>query len=323
MFFVLSGFLLTQILLTEKKQSELLVNNTQKLSIIGKFIARRSLKIFPLYYLLLIILIKGRSFHFNSLNKDWPYYFSYTQNFLLYFNQEWSSSKLSPLYTLAVEEQFYLFWPWIIIFSPKKYLVHLLSGGVIIGVLTQLYIFFFMGNNIFAYLLTPSCIDTFCIGGLLAYIVVYQNALNKYYNHLKIIGIIGLIIFIIGNVLKINTLIPQRTLVSLISVWLIAKILTNKNEYFNSIMTNKFVMSLGKVSYGLYLFHNFVPINIERLIELLKKYPNKIPFSNELVNISTNQGAFLIICTLALLIITYISFNLIEKPILKFKKYFA
>lgn len=322
-FFVLSGFLLTQILLIEKNRSELLQNNPQRLSIIGKFIARRSLKIFPLYYLFLFILIKGRKFHPNSLNTDWPYYFSYLQNFILYFNQAWYSSKLSPLYALAVEKQFYLIWPWIIIFSPKKYLVHILSGGFIIGVLIQLYIYFFMGNDTFAYLLTPACLDTFCAGGLLAYIVVYKDALDKYYKLIKTTGIIALMTFVIGNVFSINLIVPQRTLVSMISMWLLAKILTNKSEYFNTIMTNRFIMSIGKVSYGIYLFHNFIPINVQRLFDLLKKYPNKTPLTNELINIANNQFAFLLICTVVLLTVTYTSFYLFEKPILRLKKYFV
>ena len=322
-FFVLSGFLITQILLKDKQKIELLETNANKLSIIGKFTARRALRIFPIYYLLLFILYKGRSFHPSTLNIDWPFYISYLQNFIYFFRQAWSSSKLSPFWTLAVEEQFYIFWPWIIIFSPKKYIVHVLSGGFIIGVLIQLYIYFFMGNNEFAYLLTPACIDAFCTGGILAFIIVYKNALNQYYKHIKIIGLFALIIFIVGNIFKIDFIIPQRTLVSLITVWLLAKILTNKNKYFDYIMSNNIIMSIGKVSYGIYLFHNLVPVNVQRLLDLLKKHPNKIPFSNELVQISSNQIVFLFICTVVLLTITYTSFYLIEKPILKLKKYFA
>lgn len=322
-FFVLSGFLITQILFKDKQQAELMDSNTSRLSIIGKFTARRALRIFPVYYLLLFILIMGRSFHPNTMMKDWPYYFSYLQNFQFYFNQAWSYSKLSPFWTLAVEEQFYIFWPWIMIFSPKKYLIHVLSGGFLIGFLVQLYIYSFMANNTFAYLLTPACIDAFCIGGILAYIIVYQNALDRYYPFIKTIGWIALLIFIVINVFKINFIIPQRTLVSLITMWLLAKILTNKNESFNYIMSNELIMSIGKVSYGIYLFHNFVPINVQRILDLLKKYPNKLPLMNELLNISNYQVGFLLICAIVLLFVTYTSFNLIEKPILKLKKYFV
>ena len=322
-FFVLSGFLITQILLKDKQKIELLETNANKLSIIGKFTARRALRIFPIYYLLLFILLKGRSFHPSTLNIDWPLYISYLQNFLFFFRQAASTSKLTPFWTLAVEEQFYIFWPWIIILSSKKYIIHVLSGGFIIGVLIQLYIYFFMGNNDFAYFLTPACIDAFCTGGILAFIIVYKNSLNQYYIHIKFIGLFALIIFIISNLFKINFIIPQRTLVALITVWLLAKILTNKNKYFDYIMSNNIIMSIGKVSYGIYLFHNLVPINVQRLLDLLKKYPNKIPLSNEIVQISSNQIVFLIICTVVLLTITYTSFYLIEKPILKLKKYFA
>ena len=323
-FFVLSGFLITQILLRDKQKIETLNDGTNKLSIIGKFTIRRALRIFPIYYILLIVLILSRSILPNLVMQDWYYYALYIQNYLYYFRDAFPGGKLSHMWSLAVEEQFYLFWPWIIVFINKKHLLKVLFGGLIFGFLFQFSIPFIWGShNPYVGLLTPACIDSFCAGGLLAYIIVYKNALNKFYPLIQNIGIVALIIFLISNLFKINFHLPERTIVSVITTWLLAKILTNKNKYFDLVMSNELVMSLGKVSYGLYLFHNFIPTIVFALFHWTKKNPTKVPFSNELIQISDNHSSFLLICLIVLLMITYASFNLIEKPILKLKKYFA
>lgn len=323
-FFVLSGFLITQILLKDKQKNESHNAENSKLGIIGKFTARRALRIFPIYYILLILLFLGRSFLPNPLVQDWYYYALYIQNFLFYFRNEWPGGNLSPMWSLAVEEQFYLLWPWIMVFVNKKHLLKVLFCGLATGITFQLCIPLIWGkSNMFAGLLTPACIDSFCAGGLLAYIIVYKNALNHYYPFIQKIGIAALFILLASTFFKFNFYIPERTIVSLITTWLLGKILTNKNKYFDYIMSNELIMSLGKVSYGLYLFHNFIPTIVSAILHWVKKNHTKVPFSNELIQITNNQGAFLLISTIVLLIITYASFNLIEKPILKFKKYFA
>jgi peptidoglycan/LPS O-acetylase OafA/YrhL len=322
MFFVLSGFLITQILLRDKKKLESSPIKGNKLGIIGKFTARRALRIFPVYYALLIALYYGRSFFHNPVVQDWQYYALYFQNFLFYIRQSWPDGKLSPMWSLAVEEQFYLFWPWIMVYIPEKHLLKVLIGGFIFGILFQLTMHLFLIKGMFAGLLTPACIDSFCAGGLLSYIIVYKNALNKYYPIIQKIGIVTLILFLASTFMNINMYVPNRTVISIITTWILAKILTNTNKYFDIIMSTNIMMSLGKVSYGLYLFHNFIPTIIAAIIHWVGKHPNTVPYSATFLTFSSNQGFFLLLCVLMLLVITYSSFYLIEKPILRFKKYF-
>jgi hypothetical protein len=105
---------------------ETLNDGTNKLSIIGKFTIRRALRIFPIYYILLIVLILSRSILPNPVMQDWYYYALYIQNYLYYFRDAFPGGKLSHMWSLAVEEQFYLFWPWIIVFNNKKHLLKVL-----------------------------------------------------------------------------------------------------------------------------------------------------------------------------------------------------
>ena len=81
-FFVLSGFLITRILLVNKNSIENKETNESKLKAIVNFMFRRSLRIFPLYYLVLLILYFGANYLPNPIPTDWKYYVLYLQNFL-------------------------------------------------------------------------------------------------------------------------------------------------------------------------------------------------------------------------------------------------
>ena len=107
LFFVLSGFLITRILLHQKK---LIVENKntfwQSISI---FYIRRALRIFPLYYLIVLLMIFFNAQNAQNLS---PYLLSYTFNFIVS-----ASNFTGPnwLWSLSVEEQFYLAWPAIVL----------------------------------------------------------------------------------------------------------------------------------------------------------------------------------------------------------------
>jgi peptidoglycan/LPS O-acetylase OafA/YrhL len=111
-FFVLSGYLITQILLREKEKQ-------QFGDFLGRFYWRRSLRIFPLYFTFLALaLVAYTGFgEPKSFATDWPYLATYTTNF-----GRLRSTDIGPifvhLWSLAVEEQFYLFWPLLVYFLP-------------------------------------------------------------------------------------------------------------------------------------------------------------------------------------------------------------
>ena len=119
-FFALSGFLITRILLVYKFNQDAGYDKHSKWHILGRFIYRRALRIFPVYFLLLFVLYHISYFLPNTLKADWGWYVSYLQNFLFYIRQSWAIGKVSPFWTLAVEEQFYMFWPLLILFVPTR-----------------------------------------------------------------------------------------------------------------------------------------------------------------------------------------------------------
>jgi peptidoglycan/LPS O-acetylase OafA/YrhL len=115
-FFVLSGYLITRILLS------LRVKSRQGLLLKGKavrnFYVRRALRIVPLYFAVLGIVT---ALDVGSFRENWAWHWTYLSNIYFYFHPGDISGY--HIWTLSVEEQFYLVWPLIILFMPRRYLV--------------------------------------------------------------------------------------------------------------------------------------------------------------------------------------------------------
>ncbi|MFM7726564.1 MAG: acyltransferase family protein, partial [Flavobacteriales bacterium] len=124
-FFVISGYLITAILLEQKSA----IGN--KLQIIRNFIIKRALRLFPAYYLFVsffaILMLALGLYVWDAGNGI--YYFTYTQN-ILFFNEGMKGVQANHLWTLAIEEQFYLVWPWLVIYLSNTRLIRLLCVSV-------------------------------------------------------------------------------------------------------------------------------------------------------------------------------------------------
>ena len=175
-FFVLSGFLITPILLSMKAETSS--------AYFIKFYGRRSIRIFPLYYFYLaaiafIFLVtkttdEGSFYFFKNL----PYAITYTFNFFHASSAFKHTDLLSHFWSLAVEEQFYLLWPLLLFFIPNKFIKHLLIFFALLSPILRWlffiyikfpeYSFLFENKSVVVYVLPTSHLDAFAIGGLFA-----------------------------------------------------------------------------------------------------------------------------------------------------------
>lgn len=142
LFFVLSGFLVTEVLISSKGNKYFFRN----------FYFRRILRIFPLYYITLLLFFLGGSYFFSNhktnavyqfyaINQVW--FWTYTQNFLFTIKGPAPMPYLTHFWSLAVEEQFYLFFPFIIAISKnKKVLIWTLTSLIIASIFLRNYIYF-------------------------------------------------------------------------------------------------------------------------------------------------------------------------------------
>ena len=319
LFFVLSGFLITRILLQAKQKDEEL-QRSHGFSL-KQFFIRRTVRIFPIYYLTIFVL-----FVLNEppiREKIW-WYLTYSTNIYIAIKQTWLGSS-DHLWSLAVEEQVYLFFPFIIFFLPTRYLTKILYGFIAFSVLLRL--FFFLNGTAWMtpYVLMPTCLDAFGMGGLLAYFFFNKSEkakafiTNKSYLITSLILYVGIVVwgkqFPEGH--NIITVVFLRFFESLLSVFVVGNAAYGFGGIAKTILENNTSVYLGRISYGIYIYHKFIfnayhSSATHPVVRLL----NKLPI------IAQNFPLKIIFLYLITIVVASISWFLIEKPINYWKEKF-
>lgn len=328
LFFVLSGFLITRILLNAKERDEKLERN-HKFSL-KQFYIRRTIRIFPVYYLTLGVLYL---MDVTPVRDKFWWLFTYNTNNYVAIYERWLGS-VDHLWSLAVEEQFYLFFPFLILFLNWKSLSKMLYFCVILSVGLRLF-FYLRGDDwVRPYVLVFTCLDAFGIGGLFAYYVWQgkQQVIRLFSGWLPILtSLIAYILIVVwskfsGEAHNFVTDVLLRLFESLLSIAIIGKIVVNNFEgtenWLTKLLSGAVVIYIGKISYGIYIYHNFV-YNFYHTPEtnIVAKVLNKMQ------DFITEPSLFLVakICFLfgVTTIIASLSWFLIEKPINKKKEQFG
>jgi len=309
LFYVLSGFLITGILLNSKEEID---QGLKTVSFCAKtFFIRRILRIFPIYYLALLIAFI-LAVH-QARESIWWHIF-YLSNVYIAQQGRWVDA-IGHLWSLSVEEQFYLIWPWIIFFTPRKRLLTVLIALIAIA---PLYRFACLMNHapyIVSRVITLGCMDFFGIGALLAYLKKYNYTsytANNFAKHGLLIGGVLFPLAILLGLLGIKNPVGifAKTCEALFFCWVIFTASERFNGVVGKILETKILIYIGKISYGIYLYHNFVPFII----------PAKL--SNFYSHYVKHQLGVPILYTLITITIASISWLLIEKPVNKLKQKF-
>ena len=258
LFFVLSGFLITTILLNDAGSPHFLKN----------FFIRRILRIFPLYFLCLIIFLI--LFPFLGLYKKELSFFIANQWWLWTYLQNWlyslfltdDAKMLTHLWSLAVEEQFYLIWPFIILLVKKP-------GKLFFIMLTVLFLVFF-GRSLlwfshitdlnYTTLYTFTRIDGICIGSMVALLMRFRPGLIGKYMAIIVLTLACInFVFYFLNQSKKNdypylSFVGYTTFCAMFGL-LVHEIVSGNNKILNNILSISPLRFLGKISYGFYVFH--------------------------------------------------------------------
>lgn len=296
-FFTLSGFLITGILLSKLTGKNDLFSRVSLLKY-RNFIARRILRIVPAYALALFLtwlLIK----HLPSFEQSaWKWLITFTTNWHIIQLDYWPST-IVHFWSLAVEEQYYLFWPMLLFFFKGRSFPFLAFIMIALAVFVR---YQARHHNIFD-ASTFACLDSFAMGGLFAW-YRHQNSRNELtpINYLPWLALVLFLLVSFGNYLSIDFFINQRRLLgSLVSILLIV-FLVSRNDYNRTssfFWENPFLLEIGKISYGIYLFHLLIP-----------DIPGLHWAAGALVKAAIVFG------------FSWLSWNYFEKPILAYKKYF-
>jgi peptidoglycan/LPS O-acetylase OafA/YrhL len=311
LFFVLSGFLISENLLKQigkKKPGE---------QILKQFYLKRILRIFPAYYFVMIIAF---IINLDNARQLALYNFTYTLNFYNAFSGDIGHA-LSHIWSLCVEEQFYLIWPLLLlIIRPKHHQVLIVStimGAIFFRLL--LYSFNVPNYNIQNYRMMPGCMDALGLGALLAYlklnhIVFLRKGLKLFI--VPLLSFLGFLFIEFGGKHLVVSEIFERFFVSVCSFFLIGIAVFNFNNWFGKFLEYKFIQYLGKISYGLYLYHLIISSILESNFKyfwenIRRSLPAVLGYNSYIVS-----APFYFLITV---LVASLSYFMIEKPFLVLK----
>ncbi|HEY1661571.1 MAG TPA: acyltransferase [Verrucomicrobiae bacterium] len=303
-FFVISGFLITGILLDNRSE-------TDRSFIFRQFYARRILRIFPLFYAVLVV---GLILNANTVRQYWYWHVTYLSNILFYLHG-WQA-QTSHFWSLAVEEQFYLCWPLLIIFLPKRFILPVILAAIVGAPLFE------TGMNVFyirhspyltASVLAPSCMDSLGIGALLAYGVRQKYPMKYLAYGLLMIGLIGCAIWR-WSYFAITWEPFFRLGENCILGWLVFSSAQGFRGPVGWLLESAPMNFLGKISYGLYIIHNFA-ISLWRGLIALLGNPSWLARIHAM-------PAQIFIFTFITVGLASLSWYVLEKPIINLKRKF-
>ena len=314
LFFVLSGFLITGILIGSKQRPHYFKN----------FYMRRLLRIFPLYYGVLVVIFlglrwlpfaAGPSMDKMVENQWWAW--GYGINLLVAKAGVWTPPYISHFWSLAVEEHFYLVWPLLVFYLSDRGLRLTCWGLIVASTALSVFLEIQHVNELAIYTLTPCRLNGLCSGGLLA-VYVRQRPLTG--RHAWIL--LGITVMVKALIILVNhfdpdmhaVLDPFRSL-----TWttgflalVLGAVTAPADSWLGRFLTWRAMVSLGKYSYGMYVFHHFLSTwgRDHGWLDLIAE-----ALSNHTVGLFAYGGGGFVLSVL----IAMISYHAFEKHFLKLK----
>jgi peptidoglycan/LPS O-acetylase OafA/YrhL len=317
LFFVLSGFLITGILLRCRELVDLY--NQDAWFTIRRFYVRRFLRLIPIYYL---TIFATKILDFNSISiKTIVWHLTYTSN--IYFSiHDWDATT-SHFWSLSVEEQFYLFWPFIIILLPRKYLLTAILLTIVIGPFFRILIMAVgLSNGTREYILTFACLDSLGMGALLAFCNQNRESLKQAKKYLCIFCFwLGIPSFVALNWVGLpntdNSIVGFLEVAlgdmtaSMFFVWLIDRAARGFRGFTGVLLEWEPLIYLGKISYGIYVYHLLIAHVLDQLFTYLGSPLLDWVWIKFLIK------------TVATITVAVISWQFFEKPINALKRNFG
>ena len=293
-FFVISGFLISRILIRSKDGPNYFFN----------FYARRGLRIWPLYYAVLLLsfglLRFGPHQHAVSGGVSWWIYVLYLQN--LVYGHNVGAVGLGPMWTLAVEEQFYLAWPLVVYFSSKRTLRWICLSLLIASPIIRFSNYFDSWN-------TLCQVDALAVGALFASEYDDLDLWLKIGRYAAFLLPLGMYLQVSGSDLLTRWSVPK--LLQIYGGAALVLLTIDASTYAASAFSNSFLRYIGRISYGIYLFNVIVFSTLQYLMPSVKRSTS-----------ITAHFTFFLLGSLLTVAVASLSYSLFESPLLRLKKYF-
>jgi peptidoglycan/LPS O-acetylase OafA/YrhL len=312
LFFVISGFLITTLLIRERTQFGDIS--------LEKFYLRRTFRIFPIYYLLVLsfalfflVISPWKPNGWAFYSSSFPVLLTYTQDFVpvagIFFH----------CWSLAAEEQFYLVWPVIekYVFGTSKWIIfvvllgvnQLVNFGAADGAIARIY-----GHAdarlmpVWGVTFTP-----ILLGVLLAHLLANRATFNVLFRLLS--SRIAPIVIVLGIAASLQWIPqslegPPRLTLHILLALLVAAVVIAPGNYLQPVLDHPLVARLGAISYGVYLYHVLIQTGVESLL-------------TRLGGTSTNKLLVFLVTVAVTIGAAELSYRFIEAPFLNLKAKFA
>lgn len=324
LFFILSGFLITGILYDARNERNYFRN----------FYMRRVLRIFPLYYGVLALvfvvaplipILRGPSLDY-LLDRQW-WAWLYGVNVYIAIQGDWSFSYLEHLWSLCIEEHFYLFWPVAVyLMAGRPRLLIVVSLSVALAAMAARLTGSMMGLSWWTtYVLTPFRLDGLALGAFLAVAARQPGGLDRLLRALPWVAAIAAALLVVTFAWTrlvsrgdMELVLPVRASVIqvLLGCLLLWVLVAPRGSSISQIFSSRWLMFLGTYSYGLYVYHHFISYYFT---------VNQTEF--ELARWVGSHGAAVALqATVGIAIslaIAYVSYEFFEKRFLRLKRFYA
>lgn len=298
-FFVLSGFLITEILVKGQR-----LEPAEKRQFIRAFYIRRSLRIFPIYFLVIaaVALLAGGLYRENL----W-WFAAYAANVRMFVTQD-DLVLATHLWTLAVEEQFYLVAPLVVVFFAASFRAFAIAV-IAVAAVVKIGAAVFYPETQFVHMLPIISMQALAVGGLLSFRDETAKLIESMGLPLAVWWLVPALLLQMAGATDhagiITTLSDYGALG--LSIWLVTRAREGFAGVVGKVLAWRWLAHLGVISYGIYLFHNFAPMLLHKAL----------PGFNGL-GVVTQFG----LLALSTLVLAQLSWVLIEGPINRFKRHF-
>jgi peptidoglycan/LPS O-acetylase OafA/YrhL len=308
LFFVLSGFLITKLLRAARARVE--AGSRTRAQALGGFYARRALRLVPAYYAVLGVTAAAG---IPPVRETLLWHLTYLSNFYFVRHGGWDGP-VSHLWTLAVEEQFYLVWSLVVVLAPARRLVAWIAAAILCGPIFRLTCASLAWPQIVSWVMMPGSLDSLGLGALLAWSTERAETSGRADRILRIAALTGLIAWIgleklctRGAAATVRDVLSPTALAAFF-VWLVARAARGFRGPAGRLLEWRPILYLGKISYGIYLIHNFSVPLLGLVFPRLALAP------------SVSQAAIAVPTTIGL---AALSWRFLEKPFNRMKQRFA
>jgi peptidoglycan/LPS O-acetylase OafA/YrhL len=310
-FFVLTGYFITLSLWRVRGE---MADSSEGFLPLGRYYLARLLRTGPPFYLSLVL---GAVFGIEEVRTNFFWLATFQANNYIAWLGYWPDA-ISHYWSLAVQEQFYFLWPLVVLTLPRRWFLPTMAAFILFGLGFRIACILTNATTITRWVTLFGCVDSFAVGALVAYLRE-SKILEKMWQSKTLLFAMPLAAcgcFFLGRALM--TLPEGNVWLALVEsvdavflAWILAASLTGMNQRYARMLSWTPLVYLGKISYGIYVYHVFIIVLVSPLL---------VPYGLTEEHNAFGRIAILLALTLAA---SSLSWHWLEQPFLAWKKAMA